>query len=430
MCWLADQFGIDRLRRTEVVLPNNHFFPDPYRGTVEDATRMMGRLCRYMDIDPDTVELLVSPDEAMPGAAGMYHGKLHGDRAVVRVAESQLADPPALAATLAHELAHELLLGGGLLDVDTADHELITDLLPVYLGVGVFSANATLREASGQYGQVSWWTMNRQGYLPSRMFGYALALFAFLRGEHAPSWAGYLRTDAASALRDGLRYLRQTGDTLFHPDTVATGRPTPGPAEALVRLRGGTATVRLATLWDVQEHGLTGPECLEAVAACLGDNDSAVATEAARALAVFGASAAPVVPRLREALWSRPDEVRAEAALTLGTLALEPAATVPELCALLAEPSRAVFCAAARALTQFGMRGDNRAVRSLLLRLETALVDCDDELLEIVLRALLVVAVDPEQCIREHRGRLDGELKRLALHGLAELRSPSDQEAP
>src|SRR5437762_1035354 len=78
-----------------------------------------------------------------------------------------------------HERAHELLIGGGLPTADVAAHEWVTDLLPVCLGTGIFLANATVQDSSGSCGGWSWWQVSKQGYLPSRIFGYAFALFAF-----------------------------------------------------------------------------------------------------------------------------------------------------------------------------------------------------------------------------------------------------------
>jgi hypothetical protein len=429
MRWLADRFGIQRLRQAEVLLPGDPSFPEPYHGTVEDTRLMMDRLCACMDLDPTRLELKVMPDVCMPDAAGLYQRPRPRRRAVIRVAESQLADPSALAATLAHELAHELLLGGGLLDESVYDHEWVTDLLPVYLGIGVFAANNTLREQSGQDGQWSWWSMGRQGYLPSRMFGYALALFAFLRDESSPAWAAHLRLDAASALGDGLRYLLRTGDSLFHPDTVKEPRHEPTADEVVAQLRDRNPSRRLAALWDVRDYKLTTPECLEAVLACLGE-EAPVAGDAARALAVFGPAAAPALPRLREALWAPDDDTRVEAACTLGTLRLQPEATVPELCGLLREPVRAVFNAAAWALAEFGVRADTTAARRLMAALEVSLVECEYATVEVVGRALLAVAASQEQCVREHFAGRDAELRRRALEALAGLRStPSDKES-
>src|SRR5262249_4027732 len=156
-------------------------------------------------------------DESMKGAAGLYDAH---DRPRIRLAHAQLADPERLVATIAHELAHDILLGGQLIAPDAHDHDEVTDLVPVFLGLGVFAANAPVRERS--YTESNWHfsQFSKQGYLTSRILGYALALYAFARRETKPGWASYLRPDAAEPLKSGLRYLLKTGDTLFHPDTA------------------------------------------------------------------------------------------------------------------------------------------------------------------------------------------------------------------
>ena len=138
MRWLAGQFGINRLLNAKVAMPDNNWLPEDYEGTADDARRLLDRLCGFMQIPPSSIQLEVCEDAAMPGAAGLYEPGL------IRLAESQLADLPALVAVLAHELAHDLLVGRGLLK-DDLDAEWVTDLLPVYLGLGLFTANATLR---------------------------------------------------------------------------------------------------------------------------------------------------------------------------------------------------------------------------------------------------------------------------------------------
>jgi hypothetical protein len=45
------------------------------------------------------------------------------------------------------------------------------------------------------------------------MFGYALALFAFVRGEQKPEWSKYLGTNVKAYFKDSLKYLEKTGDT-------------------------------------------------------------------------------------------------------------------------------------------------------------------------------------------------------------------------
>jgi hypothetical protein len=412
MRFLTEQFGIARLRRAEVVLPTDDYFPDPYEPTPDQARRLLDRVAGYMGVRPGSVGFEVIPDVRLPGAAGHYDATRNG-RAVVRVAESQLDDPAKLVATLAHELAHDLLIGEGRLDPAAPDHEWVTDLLPVFLGVGVFAANAVVYEAHHSDGQTTWWTVRRQGYLPARVFGYAMALFALARGEEAPAWAAHLRLDAAAALTAGLRYVRRTGDCLFDPDAVPRRPPTAG--EMADRVGTGSPSARLAALWDVREYRPAGLDCFEAVADCLVDRDPAVAADAARALVVFGP---PAVPRLREALWSGSAGVRAAAAAAIGEVGSAADGVVADVCALLGDHDRAVVENAARAVGQLGTRADEMAVRRALGRLEAALVDCDYPLVEVLGRAVAVAAEDPGKAVRGYFVA-DAELRRAALAAVA-----------
>jgi hypothetical protein len=175
MRWLAGQFGLARLVRAAVVLPDDQWFPDDYACTPEDARRFLDRVAAFVQIDPSSIQLEVCEDTEMPGFAGLYQPGL------IRLAEGLLADPLALVAVLAHELAHDLLRSRDLLETDL-DAEWVADLLPVFLGLGIFTANATLREKCEHRGHHSWWTIRRRGYLNSCVIGHALALFANVDG--------------------------------------------------------------------------------------------------------------------------------------------------------------------------------------------------------------------------------------------------------
>jgi hypothetical protein len=412
MRWVADQFGIDRLLHAKVILPTEEYFKPPFGTDMKSVRRLLDRMCGYMGVPPNKVSLEILADEAMPGAAGLYHRR---KRSLISVARSQLADPARLLATLSHELAHELLLGSGLLTASVADHEWVTDLLPVFLGTGVFLANATIQDSSGHAGGWSWWSISRQGYLPSRIFGYAFALFALMRGESDPPWSKHLRLDAAAALHGGLRYLRKTGDSLFHPETIREKSPPLTGDMAIERLRKGTPTVRLATLWDIGEHALTGAEVLLAVQRCLDDSDPHVIAEAARTLAVFGPAAEGAVPRLLDVLWRGTSAIKIGAAHALGAIRSGPETVVPELSALLREDNSEVVQAAAEALRSFGTQSES-AVPRLLAALEPALAACNFPLIGCVIATLRTISNDARQHLCNHFA--DPELRRLTLDAL------------
>ena len=183
---------------------------------------MLDRVCDYMEIEPDTVELSLYEDrnpvyegEWRHGAAGLYHKE--ADKFRVWVEVSGLNDPMALVGTLAHELGHVHLLGHGRIADDVEDHEPLTDLLTVFFGMGLFTANSVIRENYWNAGGISGWSMGRRGYLTMPQYGYAFALFAWARGEGNPTWEKHLRLDVRTAFDAALRFLESTRDSQFLP---------------------------------------------------------------------------------------------------------------------------------------------------------------------------------------------------------------------
>ncbi len=225
MTWLIEQFGERRLRDVEVVLPTPDFFPDPYDGSEESVRLLLDRVCDYVGVDSERIDLSFYSEVNRPGlvdrrgrplggSAGQFQ---HEHRITIAIELGQLEDPQSLVATMAHELGHVLLLADGRISDEDEDQEFLTDLLTVFLGLGVFTANATLKERYWTSGEWWGWSIGKQGYMSQRMYGYAFALFAWLRGEADPLWAGHLRLDVRSPLKKGLRYLTDTGDCTLKP---------------------------------------------------------------------------------------------------------------------------------------------------------------------------------------------------------------------
>jgi hypothetical protein len=223
--------GRRRMLEAKVVLPTAEDFPDAYDGTPAAAEMLFCRVCAYMQVNRSSVELEVFPDEAeqlreiLPywrsdgakRAAGLYvhHAKGDSDEEerrdeksmVVAIRSTQLKDPLSLVATVAHELGHVILLGGGLLDPKTPDHEPMTDLLTVFLGLGVFTANSAGRFKQYQEDRRQGWSMQRLGYLPEEVYGYALAKFAAERGEHKAEWVKHLSTNIRTYFKESRAWL-------------------------------------------------------------------------------------------------------------------------------------------------------------------------------------------------------------------------------
>jgi hypothetical protein len=218
---LSRMLGHKRMLEANLVLPDAEHFPDPYDKSESAAEKMLCRICDYMKVDRSQIDLEIFPDETeelkemLPywkgshnGCAGLYvHPDDESHRMVVALRSSQLDDPMALVATLAHELGHVILLGGGLMEHSVKDMEPMTDLLTVFLGFGIFNANCAARLTKWQNDRKQGWSMQRLGYLPEEIYGYALARFAYERGERRPEWTKHLSTNVRSYFKKSEAWL-------------------------------------------------------------------------------------------------------------------------------------------------------------------------------------------------------------------------------
>lgn len=118
--------------------------------------------------------------------------------------------------------------------------------------------------------------MDRLGYLPPRMIGYALAILAWLRGEAKPAWAQFLPHDAADTFREGLNYLERTDNSLMRPDNLRTYDQNPSLRKLLAQLEAGSGSEAVAALWELAQRGPAAGEAAEAVAHHLTDRRPAI----------------------------------------------------------------------------------------------------------------------------------------------------------
>jgi len=245
--WVNDGFqrlekllGRRRMLEAKVVEPTAEDFPDRYDQSSEAVEMLFSRLCVYMGVDRKTIQLEIFPDEVdelrdlLPAwssdrgshAAGLYlhaHERERSDeterRMVVALRSTLLRDPLSLVAVAAHELGHVILLGGKLMKAQTTDHEPMTDLLTVFLGLGIFTANSAARFKQFENDRKIGWSMQRLGYLPEPVFGYALAKFAHERNEKRPEWIRHLSPNVKSDCRNSLRWIGENREyvTLAEP---------------------------------------------------------------------------------------------------------------------------------------------------------------------------------------------------------------------
>jgi hypothetical protein len=222
---LARAVGHDRMLHARVILPDDEFFPDRYDGTESALQPLFARVCEYMGVDRSQIDVEVFPDHTeelkkiVPywrggdrEPAGLYMRDGNESRMVVALRSTQLKDPLTLVATIAHELGHVILLGGGCMARSESDMEPITDLLTVYLGMGIFNANSCAQfqqyeSDDGKHG----WSTRKLGYLSEEIYGYALAKFAAERREERPPWAKHLSANIATYFSRSSKWLRREG---------------------------------------------------------------------------------------------------------------------------------------------------------------------------------------------------------------------------
>ena len=222
---LAAMLGKDRMMEAPVFLPIPEHFPDPWEESEVGLGRMFERVAYLMEVDITGVDIELFDNEhevtqnLVPfssgkgsGAGGLYQSR---DRVRIGVSAAQLKNPLALVATLAHELGHVILLRPGLVSHEESDMEPLNDLLTVFLGFGVFNANSAFQFEQYTTNGSQGWSHRRLGYLSEELFGYALARFAYERGEAKPHWAKHLSTNISAYFRRSLAWMEADRISIF-----------------------------------------------------------------------------------------------------------------------------------------------------------------------------------------------------------------------
>src|SRR5436309_1202053 len=225
LLWLREQFGPEPICRPPLD-PTSELLPRKWDRSPQAGADLLKRLCEFMMIDTARLQLeYYSQNEThylLPayagethrtGPAGLFIYPQDSQRLVIALEESGLNQPSNLAATICHELGHVHLLADGRIPHDTADSEPLTDLLTVFFGAGIFTANSVFQFSQWQSHSHQGWSASRLGYLSEEVFGYALACYAWYRGELTPSWARHLRANILYYFDDSLHFLSTTRES-------------------------------------------------------------------------------------------------------------------------------------------------------------------------------------------------------------------------
>ncbi len=411
MLWLSHRFGLPRLLAARVVSPESQSLSEEYDATPASGQRLLERIGEQLGMASTAVRLELT-DSSCDSSCG---GPLTSDRVpgVVSITQEQLYDPPALAALFAHELVRELLPSERWTAMRPPLGEWLIDLAAVYFGLGVLVANAALQEASGADQRKCGCGPRPVEHLPARMVGYALALFAYVRGEAKPSWRTSLQLDSQVAFEQGTKYLHRTGDTLFNGANATRESSVMSTDELLRLLTLRSPSARVAALW-----GLSDPrhaaQAVEAVSRCLHDRAAALRGEAVKTLAAYGPAARCALPDLIELAHDSDSPTRAAVAAAVGVVAVDAPEVVPALAEQQHDPHRAVVSQSAASLARLGDRAAE-AVPALLGALRSAMIRCDHSLMDTLTHTLFTLDSDPTDRVMEYFAD-DVDLREQTVH--------------
>jgi hypothetical protein len=219
--------GFHEFRKTRLIQPTDRFFPQRgLRGhelaeaifrQVQEHARMGHWPChlKAQERDPDSI---VAPTVVVRGAPSSAAGTFSSSdkAAVVTYNPAGLADPMALVATFAHELAHYLTdcfpeePPGGWENLEFA-----TDIASVFLGFGIFAVNSSFTFSQYTGVDSQGWRARRLGYLSEPELLHAQAIFSALLDVPPSEVLKHLK----SSLRGGFR--RASKDVAAHKERLA-----------------------------------------------------------------------------------------------------------------------------------------------------------------------------------------------------------------
>jgi hypothetical protein len=212
--WLIRRFaGAEGLTHSKLILPRPGFFITDGELGHAFARRIFEQTKAYCGMSDWEVDLIPDDnplaEQAAPSLA-MIEPQKHaigtfgvaGNRIVISYVPALLKRPDNLIATFAHELAHYLLATArSEPPCEPDEREFLTDLAAVYLGFGVFLANARFQHEAYVDGPLQGWRIARSGYLPEADLIFALALFLQVKSLDPASALACLKPHLATMLK-------------------------------------------------------------------------------------------------------------------------------------------------------------------------------------------------------------------------------------
>lgn len=232
--WMENIFNlgkgsiIHRIKNKEILLPDEKDFPIKYDGSDTSANETLKIVATQMEMNANNF-LLTFYDGSPPRYEGdmgyntvtdsagneirpaaIFLGINKDNNFQICIEASQLHNPENMVAILAHEIGYIKLVYQYKIE---KLGDLFIDLFPLYFGLGIFAANAPEQVYKNDQ---SWGGHKTQGYLRKDLWGYALALFAFMRNEYQPEWVKYLVPEVKKYFKRSEKFIWGNKEIIFN----------------------------------------------------------------------------------------------------------------------------------------------------------------------------------------------------------------------
>ncbi|MDA0590122.1 MAG: HEAT repeat domain-containing protein [Planctomycetota bacterium] len=395
---IGEELGASHIRQVEVVEPGSELLQAAVNS--DDATTLIfEQVCRWMDVSSSSLRLNVMSSDEMAelaasqgasGAAMSLYGipAVDGEAAQLIVSADLNLDADQLLAMIARGVAHDVLRTR-LPDLFAArDQMRIIDLVPVFFGLGIFVANSTVRDLNGVSGAPT-----RADSLSSEVYGYALALAAWVRGEGMADWTRHLRLDARETMKSGFKFLAKSGDCVFDADSFGHRTQPESLAELRRALDDSSPSLQMNALLNLMPHP---DDCRQLCDELIPQLKMRDRDQRAQAVLTISACTTQSEDALRAVIGLCDDSettVRLSVATTLKPGSVDDESSIHTLTGMLADRDPGVCIQAASSLLEFDSLPDE-LLRPALELLRQGNIRCAEPMMQVALLLLARVCDD------------------------------------
>ena len=435
---IGEVLGASHLRTVEIIEPGPELFD-----STDDADEMISRIfeqvCRWMDVSSSSLRMkLVSEIEMADLYGAQAHGRIQAAKSLYAMPDSDDGcatllinaqidlEPERLLAIIARGVAHDVLRTR-MPELFAAEDRLqIIDLVPLYFGLGVSVANSTVREIHGEHGVSSTFQLSRTGHLSAELFGYALALFSWVRGESLPDWSRRLRLDARETMKAGLKFLSKTGDCVFDADSFGHRTQLDSVAGLRSALSATSTTLQMNALLNLASVPDETRQLTSEIAPLLRSRDRDLRAQAVHTLGTAVSNDAEALASVLDLADDAESPVRFAVAAALRPGSADDVASIYALSELLADRDPRVIRQAAERLLEFDTLPES-LLRPALGLLKTGNIRCDEHMMRHALELLGRLTDDVDALIA---AELDEESQAMIADLTDDVLGELEEESP